>query len=612
MSHLKPSFACALSAVLLASASAHSADLAAESDATLREVVVTATRTPQPLDNVLAPVTVITREELARSLSTDTAELLRMYAGVEVARTGGTGQPASVFIRGGESNHTLVLLDGVRMNPGTIGNASLQNIPPESIERIEIVKGPRSTLYGSDAIGGVINIITRKSTPDGIGAEAQVGYGSDDTRRASGLFDIGGEIGSAGLHASWLKSDGFPTRRGSSIDSPYDNLTFGAHANAQAGSMDLRARFYQSSGTADYLSSITIPLSQDYVDRISHLTAATQVNSLWRTQLVLSRLYNEIEQRQPNAFSGGQRDYLETVRHTADWQNDLAIDTNHRLTAGVMYAEETAQALSFGTLLDRDTDIVNAYIQHQYAEESHALLLAAGYTDYSTFGDHLTWNAEYGYSFSTGTKVIAAAGKAFRAPNATDLYGFAGNPNLEPEHSQSYELSLRQRITENQSASVTAFQNDVDDLITFDSVTFTVQNIARARTRGVEARYEIRGAEWRAHLDAVYQDPRNRDTDQPLLRRAKKSASAGYAQQFGILEVATNVLYSGARRDSQFPGFVTLDSYVLANINARVMLGDQWSLIAQIDNVFNTRYEVARGYNTADRGGSLAVRWNMR
>jgi len=608
MSSLQSFFSGALSAALIYSSTASSA----VAETTLREVVVTATRTPEPIDNVLAPVTVITREELSRSVTSDVTELLRMYAGIEVARTGGVGQPASVFIRGGESNHTLVLLDGVRMNPGTIGNASLQNLAPENIERIEIVKGPRSTLYGSDAIGGVINIITRKAKSDGVGAEAQLGYGSDDTRRASGTFDVGGDSGSVGVFGSWLETDGFPTRRGSTIDSAYDNLTFGTHANAHAGAVDFGARYYQSSGTANYLGSLTVPLSQDFLDRVASLNATAQVNSLWQSQLVISRMDNEIEQREPNVFSGGLQDFLETQRYTVDWQNDLALEKNHRLTAGVMYAEETAQALSFGTLFDRDTDILNAYIQHQYAEDAHALLLAVGYTDYSTFGDHVTWNAEYGYSLSSGTQLIAAAGKAFRAPNATDLYGFAGNPNLEPERSQSYELSVRQRITDQQSASLTAFQNDIENLITFDAVTFTVQNIARARTRGVEARYEIRGSDWRAHIDAVYQDPRNRETDQLLLRRAKKSASAGYAHKLGMLEVATNILYSGPRQDSQFPGFVTLDSYVLANISARIAIGEQLSLIAQIDNVFNSSYEVASGYNTAGRGGSMAIRWTMR
>ena len=581
----------------------------ASADKPLEEVVVTATRTAQSADNILASVTVITRDDLARSLSPDVVDLLRMQAGVELSRPGGVGQQTSIFIRGANSAHTLVLLDGVRINPGTLGNASLQNIPPETIERIEIVKGPRSTLYGSDAIGGVINIITRKRAEQGVSAEAQAGYGSYNTQRASGLLDVNGAAFNAGANVSYLKSDGFPTRANSAIDSGFDNITLGGHASANMGPVELNARVYQTSGKAAYLDFFGGPLDQDYVDRVTRLDAASQVNQLWRTQLVVSRMDNSIEQNQPVSFIPGEYDYVKTHRNAVDWQNDLALEEKHRLTAGAMYSDETADALSYGSRFDRKTYFANAYIQHQYAEEAHSLLLAVGGSHYSTFGDHVTWNAEYGYAFPSDTRLALSAGRAFRAPNATDLYGFGGNPALDPEQSRTYELSLRQRIGEHQSASLTAFANDIEDLINFDFNTFTMQNIARARIRGAEVRYELRGEEWRLHVDATYQDPRDRDTDQLLLRRAQKSASAGYAQKFGMLEIGANALYSGSRKD--FGGF-TLKSYVLTNINARIALGNQWSLVAQIDNVTDERYQLANGYNTAERGGSLAVRWNLR
>jgi vitamin B12 transporter len=396
------------------------------------------------------------------------------------------------------------------------------------------------------------------------------------------------------------------------IDSAYDNATVSAHAGAKFDRFELGAKVYQASGTVDYQNSPTLPVSQDYLDRVLRADLVSQVNELWRTQLVLSRMDNDIEQNDPVSFPPGEMDYLETHRHTVDWQNDLNLGAAHRLTAGVMVASENAVALSFGTQFDQDTDIVNAYIQHQLTEGAHALLLALGYTDYSTFGGEYIWNVEYGYSFSTGTQLIGAAGNGFRAPTATDLYGFGGNPNLLPEQSRSYELTVRQRITDQQSMALTAFQNQIDELIAFDPVTFTVGNIARARTRGIEASYAIRGDDWRLHIEAVYQDPINLDTRQQLLRRAKKSASAGYAQTFGMLEVGFDVLYSGERLDSQFPGFVELEDYVLANLHARLNLGKHWSVIAQVDNLFDTEYQVASGFNSAERGGSVAVRWNLR
>jgi vitamin B12 transporter len=427
-------------------------------------------------------------------------------------------------------------------------------------------------------------------------AEAEAGYGSFDTKRVNGLLDASGDIGNAGASVSWLKSSGFPTRQNSNLDSGYDNLTATAHAGTTLGSVDIGARIYQTRGTADYLNSPTAFVNQDYTDRLMSLDAAAQATEMWHTRAVLSHMDNTIDQNQPVSFPAGEMDYLETHRNTIDWQNDLKLTDTQQLTAGATFARENAHALSFGTFFHRD---------------AHSLLLAAGYTDYSTFGGHVTWNAEYGYNITPDTKLVGAYGTAFHAPTATDLYGFGGNPNLDPEKSRSIEISLRQRISVSQSLAISAFENDIDDLITFDSVAFIVRNIARAQIRGLEAHYEYVGQDWRAHVEATIQDPRDRDTDQQLLRRAKKTLLAGYAQSFGDLKVGADAVWSGPRLDSRFPGTVELGSYVLANLNARYAITDQLSMLVQLDNVLNTNYQVASGYNTAGRSGSIAVRWNL-
>jgi vitamin B12 transporter len=578
--------------------------------AALREIVVTATRVPEDLNEILAPVIVITREELAQNLSADVAELLRMHAGIELGRNGGIGQPTSIFIRGANSSHTLVMIDGVRINPGTFGTASLQNIPPDTIERIEIVKGPRSTLYGTDAIGGVINIITRKPTQSGLDADARVGYGSFDTRQVSGSVDVTGGAGNIGANVSKIESEGFPTRKASSIDSPYDNLTVGAHAGTEFGSMNLAARFYQSEGTSDYLNSPTAPLSQDFLDRVFSAEVSTSIGS-WRTRLIASHFDNSIEQNQPLTFIPGEMDYLNTRRTTLDWQNDFDLFARNSITAGIMYSDEDARALSFGTLFDQNTTIENLYVQDRWSFESHALLLAAGYSDYNTFGSHTTWNAEYGYKLTENLRFVAAVGTAFRAPSATDLYGFGGNPNLDPESSRNAELSIRYKL-DSHSIVFSAFQNDIDNLIAFDNAAFVVRNIAAARIRGYELSYAYAGNDWRVHAEAIHQDPRDRNTDQLLLRRAQFSLTAGYSQTFGAFDVGLDAVYSGPRMDFGFPTNVELSSYVLANMHARYKITEQLSVLAQIDNLTNTQYELANGYNTADRSGSLAIRWGLR
>jgi vitamin B12 transporter len=575
------------------------------------EVVVTASRTPENVDDVLAATTVITRDELSRSLTADVGEMIRMHAGIELGRNGGIGQPTSIFIRGANSSHTLVLMDGIRMNPGTFGTASLQNIPPDTIERIEIVKGPRSTLYGSDAIGGVINIITRKPTESGLDADARAAYGSFDTRQLSGSIDASGDVGSIGANVASIESDGFPTRKASRTDSPYENLTVGARAGTEVGGVKLAARFYQTEGTSDYLSSPTLPLSQDFLDRVTSVQASTSFGNAWETRLVVSRFDNSIEQNEPLVFIPGEMDYLNTQRVSVDWQNDFALTDNNHLTAGAMYQDEDANSLSFGTLFLRNTKVKNVYVQDRWSNESHALLLAVGYTDYSTFGSNTTWNAEYGYKITDGLRVVAAVGTAYRAPNATDLYGFGGNPNLQPEESLNAELSLRYKLDAH-SFAVTAFQNDIDDLVAYDNSVSRVRNIAEARIRGYELSYAYTADDWRVHAEAVYQDPRDRRTDQLLLRRAKRTVTAGYSQSFGAFDVGLDAVYSGPRMDFGFPTNIELDSYVLANLRASYRFTDHLTMLVQIDNLTNTQYELASGYNTADRSGTIALRWSLR
>ena len=574
------------------------------------EVVVTATRTPVDINDVLAPVTVITHEDLVNNLSADISDLLRYHAGVEIGRNGGIGQPVSVFIRGANSSHSLVLLDGVRINPGTFGTASLQNIPPETVERIEIVKGPRSTLYGTDAIGGVINIITRKPTTTGLDADATAGYGSFDTKQGSASFEAHGDAGGIGANIAKITSDGFPTRTTSTIDSGYDNLAIGAHGETKIGGVDVGARFYQTEGTSDYLNSPTVPVSQDFLDRVTRIDASTSIG-IWNTRVVLARFDNSIDQNDPNTFIPGEFDFLSTRRDSIDWQNDFKLSGNNQLTAGAMYAEENARSLQFGSAYDQNTYIANAYAQDRWASEEHALLLAVGYTNYNTFGGHTTWNAEYGYKVSDNVRLVMAAGTAFRAPSATDLYGFGGNPNLAPEQSRNYEISLRYRL-ERHSIALSAFQNDIDNLIAFDNAAFIVRNIAAARIRGYELSYAYSTDSWRVHGEALYQNPRDRMTDQLLLRRAQRSFTAGYAQTFGKFEVGLDGLYSGPRMDFGFPTNVELDSYVLLTLHAHYAFTKHLSMLVQVDNLTNTQYELANGYNTADRSASVALRYTLR
>src|SRR5210317_2130850 len=214
-------------------------------------IIVTATRTEIPLEQATVPVRVITRDDIELSLATDLAELLRFEAGIDIGRNGGPGQATSFFMRGTESNHTLVLIDGVRMNPGTIGGAAIQHIAPEVIERIEIVKGARSALFGTDAIGGVINIITRRAEDAFI--EGSLEFGSFDTRSGYASGGNRSNTGEFGVTINWQTTDGYAPRTDSDIERGYENLSANLHASRHLKNGDVSVRHWQTSGTVEYL-----------------------------------------------------------------------------------------------------------------------------------------------------------------------------------------------------------------------------------------------------------------------------------------------------------------------------------------------------------------------
>lgn len=582
---------------------------AAAGSPALEPVIVTATRTEHRASEVLASVDVLRGDELLRTPAADLGDALRFVPGVEVARLGGPGQQTSLFLRGTESNHVLVLVDGLRMNPGTIGTAAIQNVAPGFVERVEVVKGPRSTLYGSDAIGGVINIVTRRGAAQA--DSVQAGFGDYGTQSASFSAGAGGERAEASVAASWLDSAGFPTRSGDDTDRGYENASFTGYARVLAGPVDLSLSAWRASGTSEYSDFFVTPVDQDFENSALALTARFDPAPGWSSTLMLGHAVDDIDQN-------SSADFLDTRRHTVDWQNDFAPWEGHSVTAGVLWQDEKADAESFGTPYAADTATGQFYLQDQARLGRHRLLLGAAYTDHETFGGHATWNAEYGIALGDGALLTLSAGTAFRAPDATDLYGAGGNAALEPEESRSVEASWRQALGERQSFSVTAFRNDIDALIEFvvtDPVTFDGENrnVARARIEGLEAAWQFDGERWGARAAATLQDPRDRTTDARLLRRARESYTAAVSRRFADgHEIALDLLYAGERRDFGFPAQAVLPAYWLANLSTRVALGERFTLVARMENLFDEDYELASGFNTMGRSVFGALRYEFR
>jgi vitamin B12 transporter len=608
-----------LSPITVAVLAALSTPVLAQDD--LEETIVTATRTPVPVDTIGSPVIVITRNDIERSLASDVSELLQRHAGIEIARTGGPGQQTSLFTRGTESNHTVVLLDGVRINPGTIGGAALQNISPESLERIEVVKGPRSALYGTDAIGGVIQLFTRGARVDArrVGGSAGASVGSDDTRQYHGDASIAaGEQWRLGIGGSYAETAGMPvfvaddsdrgwrnvTGRASVAFDATDELTFRARAWRTAGRTEYSARTFSTPPYAD--------VSQDFVNDVYSFEGDYRSKDGFNVRGTVALARDDIDQRQPN-FAGF--DFAHTRRGSVDVQVDLPEVGGHLLSVGVQRTSEDTIANSFGTAFDENTEVVQGFVQDQFTAGIVTARVALGGVDHETFGTELTWNAELGAAFDSGTRVTLAGGKAFRAPDSTDRFGFGGNPDLEPEVSRQVEITVRQSLGEHQQVWVSAFDNRIRDLINFvvtDFVTFDGrnENVDRARIKGGELGYEYANSGWRARAELTLQDPRDETTDARLLRRARESLFVAVDRDVGPLDLGLDAAYFGNRKDFGFPA-VTLDSYTLVNATVRWRTTTALTLQGRLENAFDEDYTQAAGYRTRGRAYTIGVRYSF-
>ena len=561
-------------------------------------IIVTATRNEIPIDDATVPVRVITRDDIELSLATDLVDLLRFEAGIDIGRNGGPGQAASVFLSGTESNHALVLIDGVRVNPGTIGGAPIQNIAPGVIERIEIVKGARSALYGTDAIGGVINIITRRA--DSQYAEVGVGGGSFDSRTGYASGGTRGEKGEFGVTLSWQDTDGYAPRTDSDITRGYDNLSVGLSAARNLGSSEVSIRHWRAEGNVEYLDFFLAPVDQDYENSVTALQVDSKLSKRGSSKFIASHAKDEIQQNQAP-------DFVESSRITLDWQYTHALD-NHTLTGGLYFVDENARSLSFGSGFDEDTDVRAVFVQDQLSFERHRAFLALRLTDHETFGNQTSWNAEYAFDLSDDWILSAGAGRAFRSPDATDRFGFGGNPLLEPEVADSAQLGLRYSAGNRHRFDIEIYATDIEDLIEFDFTTFTLVNIDQAEIRGVNFGYEYQGDSFTVRTQLVNQRADNATSGMRLWRRAEHSASVSYTQNIGRHRLGVAVLASGDREDF---GGVILDSYVVASLSGQLQLGKSWHLNARIENLFDEKYQTAANYRMQERSGfvELKYRW---
>ena len=572
----------------------------------LGPLIVTApTGTPQPLDATLAPVIVLGPAQLKPFWDTDIATLLQFQAGLDIARNGGPGQPASLFLRGTGSSETLIRVDGIRVNPGSIGGPPLSNLMSSSIQRVEIVEAPRSALYGSDAIGGVIDITLQQPPRDGFDWGAGLSGGSN----ASHGFDAhaGGGDGTffGGGAVNFFETNGFPPQTASTQDSAWRNLSLHATFGAQGDAGVAYATFWQSSGTSDYLDFALNPVSEDYTNRVASVHLSRQMTATWSSRLILGQFFDSIQQIQAP-------DFVNTWRNSADWRNDIELGSHQLLSAGVYLAHQHVDALSFGSGYDQIDTNQALYAQDQIDWGSQRVVLAGRMTHFSSFGNQFTWNADYGLHFAKDWRFTAGAGTGFRAPTATDLYGYGGNPDLQPEYSHSLNAGVYRQLGPNARIGLNLYRNRVSDLITFESTSTggQEQNIGQATITGANLTALMNFGAWRIQPGVNFQRPLNDETDGYLPRRTRRSLTLNVGYDVGHWQVGAHFLAAGRTKDSDY-STTTNAGYLLTTLTGGFQFAKHWQIRARIDNVFDVHYQTAAGYANPGRGLYLGIAYAM-
>jgi vitamin B12 transporter len=426
----------------------------------------------------------------------------------------------------------------------------------------------------------------------------------------------GGSRGNAGefnVTINWQETDGYAPRTDSDLERGYDNLSANLYASRHFGNSDVSVRHWRAEGNVEYLGFSLEDFDQDFMNSTTAVELNTKFTERSTSKIVVSFMQDEITQNQSNPFVlDPALEFAKSDRISLDWQYSHVLG-NHRLTGGLYAVEESARSLSFGDSFDEDTNVRAAFLQDQWSHNQHRTVVALRLTDHESFGKHTTWNAEYAYDINEAWTFNAGLGHAFRAPDATDRFGFGGNANLSPELSDEAQLGLRYSSGTGHRIDIEFYSNDIDDLIEveFRPPDFfpEAKNIAKSEIRGAQLGYEYRGDRFVVRTDITKQSADNAISGERLLRRAEETATLTVTRDIGTHRFGLSLIASGDREDF---GGLKLPGYVLANLTGQIRLNDAWMLHARIENLLDTEYQTAANYRMQERGGFIELKygWN--
>lgn len=596
--------ALALSAVLVSSVHAETLP-----EYVADTIVVTPTRASQLLAAPLQHTTVITRADIESSTAADLTTLLRQESSVEIAQTGGLGAQSAIRIRGSEADHVLVLIDGVRVNSVTSGTTAIDQILLDEIERIEIVRGNVSSVYGSEAIGGVVQIFTRRGSGD-LKISGRLGAGADDTRKLS--VAVGGAMGDTRvrLGAAHTRTDGFSSLDPRFIPGSYFDFTPGdvdadGYKNTSLNfNLSHQIRAGHDVGVTAFHSRGDVEFDGAYENHSEQTLTALGAYSEnhwvpgWRSRIEFSQGTDDLK----SDLDGVDAGRLRSRNRQLGWINQLHAGPGS-LRVGIEGLWQQLDTDAPYSQDDRNVGTVSA--GYTLASGAHDLQASVRHDDYSDFGGHTTGLVGYGFRMTPALRVSATVSTAFRAPTFNELYGpYGSNPDLDPERARSTEAGLTYSGGWG-IARATVFFTRTSDLINF--VNWTATNVDEAENRGVEMSWsgKIAGVEVRSA--ATFQKPEDMTTGLALLRRAEHFGSLSVGQQLGVFDWRTEVLASGARPDIHVTEYTrtNVPGYAVINLNLGWRLAPGWKLGGKLVNLLDKDYALVHGYNTQGRAAFI-------
>lgn len=595
-----------------------SAQIPTAGDRTLAPVVVTADRAPQRLADAIPQTTLFDAQDIADTTQRDLPGLLQFAPGAQIVRNGGPGSTATLFMRGADASESLVLIDGVRVDSTSLGSAQIAQIPLDQIDHVEVVNGNVSALYGSGAIGGVVQIFTKNggSYPPRFNFETE--YGSYHTQRqqvgVSGALDAEGKT-TFSVSLARAKDDGFSSINPALVPAVNPNANGYLNESVSASlrhtfneRWDAGVRFFQSNGNSSYDNAYGVPtdLNNLYTKvQQASVFANGKVTDWWTTHLVAATGND----RSQTELNGAYTDHFNSDNRQYTWQNDFMLAPQQKIQVGYEHLDQTLDSNQYSAP-NRHVDSGFAGYTGRFGRSQFQANVRRD--QYSDFGGANSYYLGYGFDITEHWKATASWSDAFRAPTFNDLYyPYYGNPTIRPERSHSVEAALQYASDAFGLMRLTAFQTRYSNLIQSAQVTpgvYMAENVGHAKVQGLEASWSGHVGKTDVRAALTLQNPVDEDKDTDLNRRARRFASFTANRSIGSWRVGGEWLVSGARNDSGS----NLGGYGIVNLSARYNITRSWYVAAQIQNLFDKDYELAYTYNTPRRSAYLTLGWQQQ